>query len=334
MAFDANDVATSGGSDVDFKKVNDYILENAGLQNRETLIGTVNVILDLGTQIQEDASMPFKGTAEEKQKALDDYPETYFMIKKDYQDGGKEKEFKCWPQKPVQCVALAIDFEDIHLDLGQFYGDDSGTTKPLRIWMGGQFWKGAEVGMVLAQPTALKMNKKLGNWSFDKKHLLHKMAVGSKLITPDECFVPQQIDELLGKSLQFEAQIYMKSSKSKEYFTEYVKYVSGLGRGQVAKESTITPYLIQFKGGNDQQGLKEIKHHVINTMKQAENWEASKVKAELEAAGKLGGTSTATTDSSGSEQKKVPAEKPQENLEPVADTMAEGWDDFDDDIPF
>ena len=262
---------------VNFDDVNKYRVETAGLQKRETLVGVVAGIIDLGLQEQPDAEFPFDGTDQDEHDAIEDKPGTYF---KDVYDPvtKKTQRCKCWKQRPVQAVVLAIDFPDIILDIGKFYGNSN--PKPLRMFTGAQFWNGTK--MVVARPTYLKVNKSLGDWSFDPKHLLHKMAVSSKLIEPTQCFNPVDIDQLLGKAFQFEAQVYFKESKGKEYYTEYLKFQGGLGRGQKAPVLEDEPFSIEFDGDLTPEKMQNLRSHVINTIKQANNYEGSKIQEYLE----------------------------------------------------
>lgn len=278
-AYGASQNESKKESNVDYNKINEYLVETAGLQERETLIGVVSMIVDLGTQKQPDAEVTFTGSEEDERMEITSKPATYFKDGVDPQTK-KPVRLKCWPQKDVQAVALAIDFPQISVDKGQFYGDSK--PLPLRLWLGDQFYNQATQKMVVARPTYLKINKKLGFWSFDQKHLLYKMAVAAKLIKPGEAFLPQDIDKLLGQAFQFEAQVFFKKGKDgKSYYNEYVKFVSGLGRGQSAPESSVKPLLIGFMDDNEPQAIKEVRAHVLNTCRLASNWEGSKLEKQV-----------------------------------------------------
>lgn len=314
--YGTQESSSSKKSDVNFDEINKYLVEAAGLEDRETLVGVVSMIVDLGTQKQPDAEYEFEGTEEDERNVVAEYPETYF---KDgiNQQTKKPVRLKCFPQKPVQAVAVAIDFPEIQVDKGQFFGDSK--PLPLRLWLGGQFYHPSEKKMVIAQPTFLKVNKKLGGWSFDQKHLFYKMAVAAKLIKPGEVFVPQDIDKLLGQAFQFEAQVFFKAGKDgKKYYTEYIKFVSGLGRGQKAPECPVIPAVIQMTVKNDEQAVKEVRSHVLNTCRLASNWQGSALQKQVDE------LRSSREESAESEPKSV--NKPTEKSLP---------DDFDDDsIPF
>ena len=305
-------------NNVDFDKLNEYVVETAGLQDRETLIGYVAAIVDLGTQEQPDAENVFVGSEEDERKAIAEKPMTYF---KDGFDPETKKpvRLKCWPQKPVQCVAVAVDFADILVDKGQFFGESK--PLPLRLWLGGQFYI-ENTGMVIGRPTPLKVNKKLGDWSLDQKNLFYKMAVAAKQIKPGEVYKPQRISELLGKAFQFEAQVFFKESKGKKYYTEYIKFVSGLGRGQVEPELLTKPLMIQFNKENEADAVKDLRAHVVNTIKRASNYEGSVIKSQIES---IRGVQAPKEDKP-TQQDEAPKTKDK--------SPAQDFDSFDDDIPF
>lgn len=322
MAFDTYGTSQSEGNkkEIDYDALNKYVVETCGLQERETLIGVVSGIVDLGTQDQPDAELEFDGDAAAEAEEIEKNPNTYFKTAYSHEKK-KEVRYKCYPQRPVQCVAVSVDFPDIVVDKGQFFGESN--PQPLRMYLGGTFFlEGA--GMVVARPTTLKVNKKLGKWSFDQKHLFYKMAVASKLIKPGEIFVPARIDELLGKAFQFEAQVHMKENKGKEYFTEYIKFVSGLGRGQSAPELPFEPFLIQFNSENNVEELKNIRNHVLNTIRRASNYEGSLIHQQLKLDSMYKGEDNAPT------VKKTEDKKANEKVSKPATTAEE----FDDDIPF
>lgn len=285
MSFETYSVTASDSGnrkEVDYDAMNNYVVETAGLQEPETLVGVVVGIVDLGTQVQPDAELVFKGTPEDEAEETKKNPNTYFKDGRDPQTG-KPARLKCYPQKPQQSVAFAVDFPEIIIDKGQFFGNSN--PQPLRMWLGGSFYLEGK-GMVVARPTPLKVvniDKEAAKpkWSFSPLHLCYKMSVGAKLIKPGDVFLPNSIDQLLGKALQFQVQIYMKEVKQKKYFTESIKFVSGLGRGQSAPDVDTT-FMIQFNKQNDKEALKQLRNHVVNTIKQAQNYEGSKIQAQLE----------------------------------------------------
>jgi hypothetical protein len=285
MAFKTVGAPAGGNSEstVDFEAINKYRVEAAGLQDRETLGGRVAAVIDLGVQKQPDAETVFVGSEEDEEAIMAQYPDTYFKDGVD-QDTKKEVRLKCWPQKPVQCVVLAIDIDDIVVDMASAYGEPS-DPKPLRLYTGNQFYIPTQ-GMVVARPTPLRVvnldkTRKTKRWSLAQNNMLHKMAVAAKLIKADETFLPDRIDELLGKAFQFDAQVYFKQSGQKEYFTEYLRFASALGRGQTVPELSTSPYIVQFDEENPDAAITELRQHVINTIKGAENYKGSVIEKQI-----------------------------------------------------
>lgn len=344
MAFDSYGTGENSGkrkSNVDFEALNKYVVEKACLENREVLIGVVSSIVDLGTQAQEDAAVPFTGNEDDEAAEIEKNPNTYFEDGIDPNDQKRKKivRLKRWPQKPIQSVAISVDFPEIMIDKGQFFGDSSGNEKPLRLWLGGSFYI-PEVGQVVGRPTPLKVTKNTKDqWSFNKKHLFYNMASAAKLVDPskDEAFLPKDIDKLLGKAFNFEAQVFFKESKGKTYYQEYLKFVGALSRGQKAPEFDFIPALIQFNQDNDIEQLKEVRAHVRNTIKRASNYEGSKIQKQLESLydnqdTPQDGEEDGADDGNGGEVK-VP-EKAKTKAAPKKAAKPPVGDDLDDDVPF
>ena len=328
-----NDSVESDRPKVDFDAMHKYIVDTCNLTQPETLIGVVSGIIDLGVQKIEDAEMEFNGTEEDEAKAIEEKPATYF---KDGVDGrGKKRRLKCWPQRPFQSVTIAVDFPDIMLDLSPFFGEPS-NPRPLRMYLGRQFYNSSIQRMVVGKPISLKETNiapkgEKAVWSLAKNHTLHRLAVAAKLIEPHAPFKPEQIDQLLGKSFQWSVQCYMKPSKGKEYFTQEIRLVGGLGRGQSSVESVVPPFVVQFDEENDPVVLKELKNHVINTIRMAENFSGSKIEKQLE---QYRGNDKPAEDTP--KEGSAPAEKasPQKAAKPKAAPIPPADSDYDDDIPF
>lgn len=320
---------TKSKPEVVWQALNQYVVETCNLQEPETLIGVVAGIVDLGTQEQPDSEVVFTGDAADEAAEIEKNPNTYF---KDGRDPNTKKpaRLKCWPNKPIQSVAIAVDFPEILLDKGQFFGDSSGESKPLRMWLGDTFWMDG-IGSVVARPTPLKVvniDKEAAKpkWSFSPLHLFHKMAVGAKLIKPGEVFLPEQIDQLVGKAFQFQVQVYMREGKDgKQYMTEKIKFVGGLGRGQTAPENPNETFMVMFNRINSEESLKNLRAHVINTIKRAQNYNGSAIQKQL---GDEVSTEQPTPESK-PEPKRTPAK-----AAPKAKEPAPVFDDMDDDIPF
>lgn len=290
---------------VDFDALNKYVVETCQLQQPETLLGVVAVIADLGTQKLPDseydldkedegltieeltakhsALLAENHTSEKQVGKITKFGKSYDSMKKEWVIR------KFVKQADRQAVAMAIDFPDIVLDKGKFFGETEPNPKPLRLWLGGQYWNkfiGEKGKMLIQNVIPLKVTNiaqpPAKVWSMNPKSVPHKMAVASKVVETGEAFLPQDIDKLLGKTLQFKAQVFFnKGTDGKQYYTEKVSFAAGLARGQTER-SVENTYLVQFNKENDPQALKELRAHVINTIEQATNFEGSAIQKQLD----------------------------------------------------
>ena len=289
------------GKRVEWDALNNYIVETCGLQDGDTLVGYISALYDLGIQTPADSEYVFTGTQEDEAAEIAKNPSVYF--KDGLDDNKAPARLKCAPSKPFQHVTFAVDFPEIMLDKGKFFGDDGGA-KPLRLYLGGDFWMGKEIGKVVQNPFSMKNTTKTGAWSFDSKATIYKMAVGAKLIKDGEPFESKRIGELLGKSLQWKVKIDLSESKGKFYLNQKIGYAAGLGRGQQSIEPVMELVYIGFNKNNDAQAVNEIPSHIVNTMKRASNFEGSKLQQQLVGNG-------ASTSQADVEQEELPPSVPQ-----------------------
>ena len=272
-------------SNVDYDALNKYVVETVQAEQPETMIGVISMIVDLGTQKLPDAE--YEVDDEDKGLTVDELNEKHKEVIESGKitkygmayDNGKQVIKKFVPQKDRQAIAYAVDFPDVIVDKGEFFGQSN--PQPLRLFIGGQFWDGEK--MLVQNMIALKVTKNDNieggkAWTMSPKSSLYKMALGAKIIETGKALNPSRIDELLGKSLQFEIQVFMNG---KSYYTEKLKYVGGLGRGQQPLSLAKT-YMIEFNGDNDVEGLKQLRANVVNTIKNATNYQGSKIQQQLE----------------------------------------------------
>lgn len=296
--------SNEGGKEVDFKALNESVVEQANLREETTLVGYVSSIIDLGTQKLSDAEYKVdKGDedlsigelTEKYQDKIDSGEITKFAVAYDI-DTKSQMIKKIVPQKDRQAVCYSVDFPDVIVDKAVFFGKDP-DPKPLRLYIGGEWWDKPNNEMVISSVIPLKKTKddKIG-WTMHPLSQLYKMAKAAKVIPiPSEdlkvgqdpmAFQPEMLDKLLGKSLQFKAQVYMNEKDGKEYYNERIGFVGALARGQNEFQDVKTN-LIMFNAENNVDSLKELRKHVINTMKRATNFSGSPIEAQLVAAGKI-----------------------------------------------
>lgn len=300
QVYSAESSDGSGGKGtVDFDALNQYVVQTADLSEGDTLVGYVSGLFDLGTQKLPDAEYKVdKGDedltigelTDKYQEKIDAGEITKFAMA--YDNDSKAHIIKKFvPQKDRQAVCYSVDFPEIMLDKAPFFGGES-DPKPLRLYIGGEWWDKPTGKMVINSLIALKKTKddKLG-WTMHPLSSLYKMAVAAKVITNKQAFQPEMIDQLLGKSLQFKAQIFFNEKDGKQYYNEKLNFVGALARGQKEYEKVETS-LIMFNAENKEEDLKDLRKHVINTMARATNFEGSPLQLQLTALGRYTPTET------------------------------------------
>ena len=276
------DVAKSAGDGpkVDYSALNQYIVDTCGLQDGDVLVGHVAVLYDLGVQQPADNEFVFDGDSAEEAKIIAANPDVYF--KDGFDDKKNPARLKCSPAKPFQHITFAIDFPEIMLNKGKFFGDEDATEKPLRLYLGGEYWMGKDIGFVVQNPLSMKNTTSTGAWSFNSKSTIYKMAVGAKLIKAGEPFENRRVGELIGKSLQFQVQVGFTEHNGKQYLNQNIKLVGGLGRGQSEVQPATTLAYVGFNKDNDEEIVSEIPRHILNTIKRASNYDGSKLKGQID----------------------------------------------------
>jgi len=271
---------------VQWDALNRYVVEECKLQQPETMLGVISVMVDLGTQKQNDAEYDLE--PEDKQLTIEQLTEKYSLDIHEGKIRKFDKSFdsktRSWvirkfvPQQDRQSIVYAVDFPSIMLDKGKFFGEEEGkNVKPLRLWVGGQYWNKYQEKMLVQNVIPLKVKNIADDgqpkkWSMATNSSLYKMAVAAKIINQGDAFLPQDADKLLGKTLQFKTQVFFNRGKDgKDYYTEKLAFATGLTRDQAEKQVDST-YLIQFNQPNDPQALKELRKHIVNTIENATNY--------------------------------------------------------------
>lgn len=314
---------------VDWDGLNSHVIEMAKTQDKARSVpGVISGIIDLGEQNLEDAEQVFAGSAADEEKAIAEKPATYF--KDGFDDKGKPARLKCWPQKPVQQMAVTIDFPQVMVDKGKFFGNSN--PQPLRLLLNREFTLPGDKTKIVASPYNIRETKHdLGNgkstWAFAKNNGLHKLADACGLLDANGLFTKNRIGELLGKVAQFQFQVFMKPGKNGgSFFQEVVKLVGMVPEGVPLPEAPEgTLYGVNLYAQNDPEAVKQLRVCIKNHIKRANNYEGSNLKVELEALeGNRGNTEQPA-------QKE--AAKPT-GVTPSAPAPAEDDDNFDDDVPF
>jgi hypothetical protein len=310
---------------VDFDALNRYMFEEISKFSDEPQIGYVSGVIDLGLHTQEDAKMEFKGTEEDEAAELAKNPLQYFETLPN--DKGVPTRYKRWAVKPCQQVALTIDFPQIQLDKGSFFGETEKVTHPLRLLLNGEFYiKG--VGKTVGKPYALKEVKQDdGSWAFKNNTQLHKLAAATGSLDDKGFFKPAHLGKLLGKAALFEIGAELNKVGDKTFYNEKVKLNGKAPSIMLKGAEPLDPkyvYGVNFKGVQNPEVLKMLRVSVKNTMRQALNYAGSDLQKAMEpdyVAPEGQETGTGIT------QKIVQPQQP-------APQAAQDFDNFDDDIPF
>ena len=284
--FYGNDTSATSTSDtprveVDWSALNKHVVDVVDCKTPQTVVGVISQIIDLGLQTQEDAKFVNKDDEATMAKNIADgrcYYEEGDEVDQRNQPTGNKVIFKRWSQKPIQQVAITVDFPDILVDKGQFFNESK--PLPYRLVMGGQFWDKGNREMILQRPISLKLMKNhKDQWSLSDKNTVHKMAVAADLIEAGGAFTPNRLGELLGKAFLFEVQAYINAGG---YLNERIIFKGKLMRGTQVPEYPLTPKIIGFNAENDLEEVGMLRKEVINSMQRALNWDESNIKKQLE----------------------------------------------------
>lgn len=323
MAFNFNQQGENNSKPtVDFDGLNQHVIDAVGAEQPDTLQGVIAGIIDLGEQEMPDAQYELKGERE-LGKTLEELNEEF---KQEIADGSITKFDKSWngqtkqyelmkfvPQKNRHCIDIMVDFPDVEVDKGQFFGESK--PLPYRMSLGGKFYQKGKGKMLLQRLIPLKLKKEDNiGWTLPVNSMLYKMAVAGKVIEKGKPFTPQEIDKLLGLNLQFTVHVYNKVKDGRKFFTESIKFASGLGRGMKPVEDYPT-FLIQFSDEHSEDTLKELRKEHINQITESPLFNGSLLQEQLTKLGKIGGQDDSNNTETGNENTK-------DNR------------DLDDDLPF
>lgn len=308
---------------VDWDELNKHVVEAAGTATKPRSIpGVISGIYDLGEQNLPDAAVPFTGTKEDEANEMIAKPDTYFEDGVD--DKGKPCRLKRYPQKPVQQVAIAVDFPQVLVDKGKFFGNSK--PLPLRMLLNGEFTLPGEKVRVVGKPYNIRVTNHAEKgekalWALAKNNGIHKLADACGILDDNGLFRPERLHELLGKVAQFQFQVWMKPGKTgdKKFFTETIKLVGMVPEGVPLPEIPDgILHGVNLYGNNDPEAVKQLRVAVKNTIKRANNYEGSDLQRAF-----------------ADDVEAKPAEAQKAEVTPVAPKAPVQDEDFEDsDIPF
>ena len=323
-------------ANVNFDELNKYLVEAVGCADKpEAMIGIVSGVIDLGLQAQEDAKMVWTGDAASEKAELDaeraktgQEPKQYFETLPN--DQKVPTRYKRWPVKAQRCAAITMDFADTLVNRGKYFDADGvGEELPYRGLLNNEFGlKG--VGKVVGKPYSLREQRNDdGTWSLKNNTILFKLAQATNQLDAQGNFKPAYLGNLIGEAAMFNVHVFLNEHGGKQYLNEKFSFNGPVPKAMQKLVPTLDEkfmYMVNFKGEQDLEVLKNLRQSVINTMKLAEDFEGSDVQKALIEIGKIkvgeGGTSTPQQSTP---QQSKPQAAPQEPID---------FDSFDDDVPF
>lgn len=320
----------AGRREVKWDELNAHVVAAAGGGKVRSIPGVISGLIDLGEQNLEDAAIQttdaqfrkkfpaYDGSEEQKAVVAAEYAKRE-NVRFEMVDG---VECLRYVQAPVQQLAVMVDFPQVLVDKGQYFGNSN--PMPLRLPLNGEFTLPGEKVKVVGKPYNIKeMKHDIGGgksvWAFAKNNGIHKLADAVGLLDNNGLFSKGRIGELLGKIAQFQFQVYMKPGKSGgEFFTETIKLVGMVPEGVPLPE---VPegilHGVNLYSDNDPTSVSQLRVAIKNTIKRANNYAGSPLAAMLDA-------SNTQTSSPAKEEVKDKVE----GIVPVVN------DDQDDDVPF
>lgn len=334
FVFNAGTPQTSNEDrpNIDFDALTKHVVEAVGCSEApEAMIGIVSGVIDLGLQVQDDAKMEWTGDAASEAEELEKNPNQYFQTLPN--DKGVQTRYKRWKVKPQRCAAITVDFPETLVNRGQFFDEDKvGEELPYRGLLNNEFGQKG-VGKVVGKPYSLREQRNDdGSWSLKNNTILFKLGQATKQLDEKGNFKPAYLGNLIGEAAMFNVHVYTNEHGGKEYLNEKLSFNGPVPKAMAKMIPTLDEkfmYMVNFKGEQDLEVLKTLRQSIINTMKQAEDFEGSDVQRALIEIGKIKeGETTAKPDAKPTAQPDKPAQQAPAPQAPV------DFDSFDDDIPF
>lgn len=306
---------------VDYDALNKHVVDAANPKKPgavRSIPGVISSIIDLGIQERDDIIVDYSEQDAKRAGA------------EEFDDKGKRK--LRIPQKPKQQIAMTVDFPQILVDKGQFFGSNDGPL-PLRILLNGEFGfrDGAGVWVpIVAKPYTLSESRNDdGSWSIQPQNNLYKLAEACDLLDEKGNFSKENVGDLLGKVAQFSIRVYLRQSGDRSYLTEEIKLA-----GPVAEGVSIPDFDesllggVNFTGGNDPKDIKNLRKCVRNSIKRAKNYAGSGIQKEIEALEASFGQSSGGESKSATTHQKAPVSKP------VTPPEEDNWEEDEELLPF
>lgn len=219
-----------------------------------------------------------------------------------------------------QEVSFYVDFPSITVDKGQFFGESN--PAPYRVLLGGVF-KGVPAQVTKVQGYPNSDNK----WVFGDKNRATKLAKAGKLKDLKNGFEQERLLELIGTPIQFNIEVFVNSAG---FLQEKISNPSPIMAGiQIPNIDEDLLFFVGLNEDNEEDYVKVLTKPVREYIKTAEDYEGSKLQAQLDALESSKPSQKSSPVGSKPEQKAPVAKKePAPKVEP---SYNEPPMDFDDD---
>lgn len=214
-----------------------------------------------------------------------------------------------------QEVGFFVDFPNIIVDKGQFFGESNPT--PYRVLLGGVFDKQP------AQKTKVEgytNDNKV--WVFGDKSRATKLAKAARLKDLKDGFAQDRLLKLIGEAITFKVEVFINNAGYlQEKVTDPSPVMNGVPIPEIDEDLL---FYVGLKEDNEVDQIKMLPKAVKDYIKSANDYEGSKLQKQLESLEKesleKGDNSKETPP-----KKESPVEKP---------FVPEDDMDFDENIPF
>jgi hypothetical protein len=337
------DTPVSTGPSVNFDELGQYVFETVNAPEPDARIMIVSGIVDLGFQKQEDAKMEWTGSdaqrAEIEAKAAAGETKEYFEVVPHGQNNVPTL-CKRWPVKDLREVAIFVDDPATIINRGKFFDEDGvGEDLPYRMMLNNEFFQKG-VGKVPGRAINLKEHRDdAGNWGFKNNTILYKIGQAVGALDAQKQMKPQYLGNLIGKAILCNVTVTLnEGSDGKKYLNEKVGFNGPVPKAMIPLIPVLDEkhmFMINMKGENDPNAVKNLRQSCINVIKQASNFAESDLRKQLIAAGKIKEDEGNLTSGNGEtpQASKPEASRPApKQAAPQPDPL--NFENFDDDIPF
>lgn len=305
-------------SNVDWNAFNEHLAERvqeAIDENGTNMVCFVSMLIDSGTQPPQEPYREYNWEDSEQQNRLLDNPKVDCYVEGD--------KFYI-ANRPNDSIVIAVDFPSIMVDYGKFFNDGKSEERPYRHLIADEYQGVA--GYTSYQPSSD---------GFSPLSAVSKIAKATGAFK-GKGKVPSDFDigDVLGLPFTMDIETNPTNKDGKIYANVKAKNPSAKHKAIPVPEHDIEPCVVFMNDDNDEEALKTIRYSVIKRLEMAQEWSDSKLKAQLEALGKLGNSSQSSQEDESEEE--APAPKKLATKKPVAKKPEpqEDESDEDDDNPF